>query len=772
MQTNLKLSVLAVVAVFGLPSMLHAQPAVPAGTVEASDTKDTDSSAAQETAGQADSQADASGGGTKSLGSLVVEVEKDPTTYSIADGVRSGSKIDIPLKDVPQTVNVVSQQLIRDTSANSMADTLSYVPGVSTSTGDGHRDQVMIRGFLNINDWYVDGYRDDALYYRDLANIERVEVIKGPSAALYGRGSPGGIVNRITKKPDGLERYELALKAGTHDQYRTEVDLGGTLTNDDSIEYRLTGAVEDSHSFRNKFYLKRQAISPSVRFNLDDDTDVLLQFNYLYDKRPSDQGVVGNPATGRPVDTKRDIYYGSSDTKQQQFNKIIVKDFTAQFNHSFSDNLKWKNTFRTYDYMLQRNYATITANPGSKIASFNPYTDQVSFTRTRRNRDERGIDFISELEHDFDLGSTHHKVLYGAELDHQRKVERQWPGGNYPGTNNSIMTYNAYSPRLVKAPPLDEFNIKRDFDTDINQVSAYVQDLMTITPQWKLMASLRYDHINQDKADSKPGGTGAQHRKDNTWSPRLGLTYQPIDPLSFYASWGKSYQPIAESYVFRGNSDELKPQKTENYEVGMKWETMPDSFLTVSLFHMVQSDIPNASENDPNVAVIAGKQKSDGLEVSYQGTWDKFDWDLGYAWLNAKITDSNEKYRPNSCTLVALSGSKQPCASVSYEGNRASLSPRNSAHALLKYHINDNWYVMGAAKYEGKRYVSNTNNIALPSYTKFDVGAGYESKHMDVNLTVNNVFDRKYFVAGHNAADDYNLYGDPAEAFLTVRFKY
>ncbi|MBX4145106.1 TonB-dependent receptor plug domain-containing protein, partial [Ralstonia pickettii] len=219
---------------------------------------------------------------------------------------RAATKTDMSLMDVPQTVNVVPHAVIEDQNATSMQDALRNVPGIGFSVGDGQRDQITIRGFNSITDQYVDGIRDDALYYRDLSNVERVEVLKGPAAVLYGRGSAGGIVNRVLKRPEANPVRDVGVTLGTRGERRGEFDLGWNAN--DAARFRMTGAAENSNSFRDQFQLNRQAIAPSAQFKLDRDTVLNVEFDYLHDRRTSDQGL---PAyLGRPVDVPINTYYG------------------------------------------------------------------------------------------------------------------------------------------------------------------------------------------------------------------------------------------------------------------------------------------------------------------------------------------------------------------------------------------------------------------------------------------------------------------------------
>ncbi len=200
------------------------------------------------------------------------------------------------LKDIPQIVNVVPQQVLKEQNVTSLQGALQNVTGLSFSVGDGQRDQVMIRGFSAISDQYVDGVRDDALYYRDLSNVERVEVLKGPGSVLYGRGSAGGLINWINKKTLDEALHEISLIGSSLGQKRAELDLVEVLN--DQIKVHLTGALEHSDGYRNQSFVNRETVAPSVQWDISDRTTLLLQADYLHDDRLADQGFPMDPLTG------------------------------------------------------------------------------------------------------------------------------------------------------------------------------------------------------------------------------------------------------------------------------------------------------------------------------------------------------------------------------------------------------------------------------------------------------------------------------------------
>lgn len=310
--------------------------------------------------------------GELTLPSTDIFAEQSSQPYRSTTAV-TATKTDIPLKDVPQTVDVVPAELIKDRNITTLQDALKNVPGVSQDAGDGQRDQFVIRGFSALNDMYLDGMRDDAYYFRDLSNIDRVEVLKGPSSVLYGRGSSGGLINRVTKKPEADPIQQLSIMGSTEGQRRTEMDLGGANEND-SIRVRLTGALEDSDGFRDRYFLERQALAPSIQFNIDSDTTLTLQADYLHDKRLADTGL---PAYGdHPVDADIDTYYGSRDAKDQNYVETTVKGSTITLDRTLSDSLSLHSALRAYDSDVTRKYVT--------FGTVNTTTNKVSINRAAR----------------------------------------------------------------------------------------------------------------------------------------------------------------------------------------------------------------------------------------------------------------------------------------------------------------------------------------------------------------------------------------------------
>jgi catecholate siderophore receptor len=326
----------------------------------------------------------------------------------------AASKTDMDLQDIPQTINVIPAAVIKDLHATSLQDVLKTVPGVGLSTGDGQRDQVYIRGFTAIGDQFVDGFRDDALYFRDLSNIERLEVVKGPAAVLYGRGSSGGLVNRVTKKP-GADISEISLSLSDHAGRRGEIDIGQA---GESASWRLTGAREKADSYRAQQFLDRTALAPSLALRLSSATRLLLQADYLEDRRLTDFGIPSY--NGRPVEVDPGQYYGAANARQADYSQARVVSSAATLTHQFNASLSLRNGLRYYNYTLDRNNTNISGN-------VNEVAGTMSLAHAKLARQEHGGSNQTELTQKIATGAIQHEVLFGVEFGQQsrRRHHRQ-----------------------------------------------------------------------------------------------------------------------------------------------------------------------------------------------------------------------------------------------------------------------------------------------------------------------------------------------------------
>lgn len=656
----------------------------------------------------------------------------------------SSTKTDTPLIEVPQVVTVLPRALIDAQGGRSLNEVLGFVPGVGLSNGDGQRDQVSIRGFTAIADQYLDGVRDDALYFRDLANIERIEVLKGPSAMIFGRGSSGGLVNRISKQPTSAPLASLRLFADSEGGARGEVDFGGLLG---VGAYRLVGALEDSETFREQGFIKRGLLAPSYRFDLGNG-NLLLQASTLVDRRITDFGIPslsGIPGVrGRPVDVPIDTYYGSSNAREDDYTDTRVHTFNALYTQALDDAWDMRLTLRGSDYWLSRRNTLVFGNPFIG-------TDG----RWKQKRRHAGIDRDQQAwfgQADFIREGERHRLLFGLELGRERKD--QWTYGSMRPSASDID---------LLAPVLDRpFAIGMDgaIRSHFDNAALYLQDQITLAPQWKAVLGARFDHYRQ-RSDDRFGTAPTLERTDNEWSPRAGLIWMPTPQQSLYANWGRSFQPSAEAFPLGSAIKDLQPEETENRELGYKLATSDGRWsFDVAAFDTERDHI-KTSEPGSSRLISVGTQRTRGVELGLAASLldQRLDLYAGYAYLDAEITRSN--------TRVSYGG-----ASIPLQGKTPSLTPEHSASLYAEYDLGRGFRVGGLAQHVGLRYAAPTNATVLPAYTRYDAHLVYATGSWQWRLRAENLLDKRYFASAHGGVDGYNTPGAPRTVSVTLDYKF
>lgn len=660
----------------------------------------------------------------------------------------AATKSNAPLRDVPQTVNVIPKQLMRDQGARSMQDVLRNVPGVGMSSGDGQRDQVTIRGFSAISDQFIDGIRDDALYFRDLSNIERVEVLKGPAAVLYGRGSSGGLINRVTKKPQAGTFGEVMVNFGSNDLRRTSFDANTSAN--ENIDLRVTGAYEDSNSFRDQGFIERGSIAPSVSVKFSEDTKLLVQGEFAKDKRITDFGIPS--FNGRPVNVPISTYYGSGNARRDDTTATEVASMTAAFNHRFNDAFSVRNVTRYYTYDLDRNNTL----PGGTVGTV---TLTVGRNRGKVRREEDG--FFNQTDFIFKnaLGGFKQEWLFGLEVGQQNK-DQQF------ASQSNIDRVSIFNPGGVVAPPISAAVLNGAAAIPASSVfdvlGVYAQDQIALTPEWKALLGIRFDSFMQDTKFVRE--LAPLEREDNTWSPRVGLVWQPSKSASYYVSYSKSYQPSGESFALAANNATNGPEQTENHEVGTKLDFLDGTLsVTGALFNLERSDIKTIDPAKPTVLINVGKQRTNGLELTANGRLPQ-GWDIstGYAYLDGRITQSTSKQ----------ASPQTPVVQIPLEGNRPSLTPKHSAFVWAVKQLGGGFSAGGGLNYSDDRFASPSNAVVLPGYLTVDLAAYYRSKLFDVALNLKNVTDNKYIVSGHGSNDNLLIPGAPREIQVALTYKF
>ncbi|AWK89540.1 TonB-dependent siderophore receptor (plasmid) [Azospirillum thermophilum] len=625
----------------------------------------------------------------------------------------AATKTDTPLQDVPQSVTVVPEALIKDQAMQSMADVVRYIPGITAGQGEGNRDQLTIRGNNTTADFFLDGVRDDVMYYRDLYNIDRVEALKGSNAMVFGRGGGGGVINRVQKEADGQTVREFSLRAGSFDTRRVTGDVGQALTSD--LAVRLNGMYENSDSYRNDVNVERIGINPTVTFTPSDKTKLKLSYEYFKDDRTADRGIPS--FRGRPVASDESTFFGNPDTS---YSKVEAHAVDAMLEHELSSGVTIRDRFRyaSYDKVYQ-NVFPGTVNATGTAVSLAAYNHAI-----QRDNLINQTDAIVKLT----TGPVKHTLVTGVELGRQKTD--QFRNTGFFGNATSV-TVPLSNPTYRGPVGWRQSATDADSSATVNTAAGYVQDQIELNDQWQIIGGLRFERFDIGFRNKRNGQSLS--REDTMWSPRLGVVFKPVQPLSLYASYSVSYLPGSGDQFtsLTATSANLEPEKFRNWEVGAKWEVLPNLTMTGALFQLDRTNTTAPDPNNPGLVVQTGSQRSRGFELGVSGNiTDKWQIAGGYALQNAEIT---------STTSSAASGATVP------------LVPRHSFSLWNKYRFTETWGAGIGMIHQTKVYAGADNTVTLPGFTRFDAAVyATVTETVRAQLNVQNLFDRRYYSTAHS----------------------
>lgn len=642
---------------------------------------------------------------------------EQPTNGYQATHSSTATRTDTPLRDTPQSVQVTTQQAIRDLSMQNLGDVLRYTPGASYAQGEGNRDTPVLRGQSTTASMFVDGMRDDAMYYRDLYNIDRVETLLGPSAMIFGRGGAGGIINRVTRQADWTENREVRVQYGSYNNRRISGDAGGAIN--DSFAYRLLGMYEDSGSYRDGVSLRRYGINPSFAWRDGNATTLRISYENFRDERVADRGIPSQ--FGRPFRTTTSAFFGDPARSPVHVNLNAVNLFAE---HNFENGLTARNTFRFAH--TDKFYQNIYANGAVSGSSFSlgAYNNQ----QTRSNYYNQ-TDLVGRLT----TGPVEHQLLAGMELGRQVTDNLRLTGYfNNTSTSftGSVFNSRITTPVVFRASATDANN-RGTADT----FALYLQDQAQLTSQLQLLAGLRYENFNVDFTNNR---SGDRFRiSDSVFSPRAGLVYKPVEPLSLYLSYGVSYLPRAGEQLasLTLTNAALKPEQFTNIEVGAKWDVRPELSLTAALYQLDRTNVAVADPVNPARLILLDGTRTRGFELGLRGRITEA-WSVmgGYAYTDSVISENQ------SATI--RKGNQAPFVSQ----NTLSLWNRYD-FALLGQKLGLGLGVIHQSSYYG----ATDNQVRIPAFTRLDAAAFWDiSDRWRAQLNLENLAGAKYWPVADN----------------------
>jgi catecholate siderophore receptor len=696
------------------------------------------------------------------------ETDQPPTARKLDElvvtGIRPllGDKIPLKAQDTPQSVNVVTDKLLRAQGVTRLEDALKNVPGVTLNAGEGaaRGDTINIRGFSAFNDFFLDGVRDAAVYVRDPFNLDSIEVLKGPSATLFGRGSTGGAVNQVSKAPTLDPLYAVTADVGTNDEYRGVVDIDQPVG--PSAAFRLNVMGESSHVARRDDVRNRHwGVAPEFSFGVGEPITVTLSYLHLQENDVPDSGIPFVNGAPAPVDPSN--FYGL--TSDHAISRVDIA--TLRIKHEFNDSITVADTLRygayAFNYQFDApNFGSVASGgqgapaPGVPLASILVGRDSPSSSGTQTNLTEQ-LDLTAR----FATGPVRHTLVAGAELARQTNDLDSY-NNPFNSNNNWIPETSLLNPDPSQIRPAQP--VSKTQRTTADSEAVYLTDTMSIGAHLDLIAGVRLDRFAADyrQTSLSTGAVLALSHVDVVPSPRVALVYKPAPWESLYLSYGTSFDPSAEALTLTTATANLGPVKATTYEAGSKSSLLDGGLLlTGAIFH---TEVDNAQVNDPEnptQTILQGNERVQGVELGATGhVGDRFEITAGYTYLDGVTSGTMGKTAP----VLAYDNALIP--------NLA----RNAANLWAEYDITKPWEVGLGVNYLGNRVgnivAPGTAPAIVPSYVVWSAMTSYRvNDGVTLQVNVINLFNTLYYdnVYFTSASENHVIPGAGRSARFTIR---
>ncbi|WP_324660715.1 TonB-dependent siderophore receptor [Enterobacter bugandensis] len=682
---------------------------------------------------------------TTAKGGETLTVTADPNaTAEATNGYQplntsTATLTNMPMLDIPQVVNTVSDKVLADQHATTLDEALYNVSNVvQTNTLGGTQDAFVRRGFGANRDGSImtNGLRT-VLPRSFNAATERVEVLKGPASTLYGILDPGGLINVVTKRPEKIFGGSISATSSSFGGGTGQVDVTGPIEGT-RLAYRLTGEYQDEDYWRNFGNERSTFIAPSLTWFGDDATVTVLYSHRDY-KTPFDRGTIFDLNTKKAVDVDRKTRFdepfnvtdGQSDLAQLNAEYRLNSQWTAKFDYSYSQDKYSDNQARVMAYDSKTGTLTrrVDATQGS--------TQRMHSTR-------------ADLQGNVDIAGFYNEILTGVSYENYDLLRTDMM------RCKNVKGFNIYNPVYGK---LDECTTVSAADSDQTlkqeSYSAYAQDALYLTDKWIAVAGLRYQYYTQYAGKGRPFNVNTDSR-DEQWTPKLGLVYKLTPAVSLFANYSQTFMPQSSIASYIGD---LPPETSNAYEVGAKFDLFDGITANIALFDIHKRNVLyNESVGGETIAKTAGRVRSQGVEVDLAGSLtENTNIIASYGYTDAKVLEDPD-----------------------YAGKPLPNVPRHTGSLFLTYDIHNafagNTLTLGGGGHGvSRRSATNGADYYLPGYFVADAFAAYKMKlQYPVTLQVNvkNLFDKTYYTSSIATNNLGNQIGDPREVQFTVKMEF
>lgn len=651
---------------------------------------------------------------------VVLELASVTETVDVRGGAPalSMSKLNGPLRDIPQTLTVITNEVIREQGATTLRDVLRNVPGITMQAGEGGGglpgDNLTMRGFSATNDIFVDGIRDVGPYSRDAFNLEQVEVVKGPAGAVTGRGSAGGMINLSTKTANVTPDYRMQMSAGSAEFRRGTADLNQPLPAlGAGAAFRVNAMWQESGvAGRDVVRNDSWAVAPTLTLGLTKPTRAFISYQHLQQDNVPDYGLPWAAFEATPA-VDQSSFYGLRDYDFEDIDSDIA---TARLEHDVTRTFTLRNVTRYGDSVRE-----------SAITAPRPPNRQLQ----QRWMDTTAIGNLSSANASLVTGPLSHALTGGIEVLSERTRNRN----SAQSTNQPQTTRANPNPNDRPFGPLPS-NTGNPSEAVTTTVGAYLFDTVTFGARWQLGGGVRVDRsaVDYSLVNLTAGTSLDLERSDNIVTGRAGVVFKPRVNGSIYGGYGTSANPSADAAASgtalsdlptAANNINLAPERTRNIELGTKWDVFNNRLaLTGSVFRTEKTNARTRNAtNDP--FVLGGTQRVDGIEVGASGTLNQ-DWSVfaGYAYMNSEVTAS---------------------ANAAEQSANLALVPRSSFSAWTTYQLPGSVSIGGGAQFQDNVFRNSINTLSVPSYWLVSAVASYAvNSNLTLRVNGNNLTDTRY----------------------------
>ncbi|WP_137165962.1 TonB-dependent siderophore receptor [Salinimonas lutimaris] len=676
-----------------------------------------------------------------------IEVKGRAQQYYLDSNTRVGTKTDADVLEIPLSVQVLTRQLINDQAARDITDMYRSVAGVSEFSYSG----VTFRGFRDDSNVFYDGVRGDpfsGFSVPQLFNVERVEVLKGPAASLYGGGEPGGMINYVTRKPSFAQQTDIKATLGNFSRSGASVDSTGALTN--SVAYRFGAFYEEQNSFRYNANAENIELAGGLTFLLSDNTTLTTTYDYIV------QNLGGNRLRGVPVDDDGNFLvsrrYNANEADDYQDLEALV--LQAKLEHHFTDNLKVNTTLRFLDnqrdqaYHESREWVDVNQDGVADIA------DQTIKREYRlQHRANQEVSLTTDFTYDATLAGIQHTLLFGGDV-HDVDTDYDYFRARYEA--DGVGNLNIFDLNYGQTDPASYTltNQNRDGLTR-TRTSVYVQDTIALNDQWSVLMGARWDHFDEDSKENNGGYT------DSNISPRVGVSYFPTTDTTVYLNYSESFNPVDTSDQEDAMVAELDPETGDQIEAGIKQSWLDGALVTTLAYYQIDKqnlvatnpDFIDGENNAEEPALINfGQVESDGVEFTLVGDMtDSVSITANYAYNDTRVTEGD-------------------AGNTFGEGDRFVNAPKHQAGIWTRYALDS----INSAVAIGADYVSEQrsfDNQKVKGYVVWDASWTTHINAWSLQLNVRNLFDKEYAVSGFSQRNGH-FPGTPREVVAEVGYRF